>query len=480
MPRRTKIVATLGPATDAAAAMEAILRAGVDVARVNFSHGSADEHLARVARFRAAAERVGTPAAVLADLPGPKLRVTIPQARELAVGDKLTFSLTAGPTDPADVVITDPQALKDVQAGHRLLLDDGRIQLEAQGVSAGRLSTRCLVGGTLCPNKGINLPDTPLSIPAVTDRDRAALEIAAKAEVDWVAVSFVRGPEAAAEVRDAMARVGLAGPILAKIERPEAVNRAAAIIHAFDGIMVARGDLGVEIPLERVPAVQKQLIAAARAAGKPVVTATDMLDSMQKNPRPTRAEASDVANAIYDGTDAVMLSGETAVGRYPVEAVSCMARIAVETEADLRETGRETAVPTFLDPHRPIDDPLAQAACELATEVGAAAIITPTLSGRTARLLARYRPWARIVAPAPTLPVVRRMMVVWGVRPVPMRPLAAGDDRLGAAVRDAYTAAAVTAGDRVVVLAGHPIEGGPGFPTLRVVKVGENGASLEP
>src|SRR5262245_28136733 len=339
MPRRTKIVATLGPATDADGVLEAILRAGVDVARINFSHGSAEEHLARVARFRAAAERVGKPAAVLADLPGPKLRVKIPQPRELTAGDTLTFSLSAGPIDPADVVITEPEALAEVKPGHRVLLDDGRLQLEAVGSSSGRLSARCLVGGPLAPNKGVNLPDTPLSISTVTDRDRAAMAIAATAEVDWVALSFVRGPAAAAEVRDAMARAGLSGPVLAKIERPEAVNRAAAIIHAFDGVMVARGDLGVEIPLERVPPVQKQLIAVARAAGKPVVTATDMLDSMQKNPRPTRAEASDVANAIYDGTDAVMLSGETAVGRFPVEAVSCMARIAVETEAHLRQTG---------------------------------------------------------------------------------------------------------------------------------------------
>ncbi|HEY2784471.1 MAG TPA: pyruvate kinase [Fimbriiglobus sp.] len=480
MPRRTKIVATLGPATDTAAALESILRAGVDVARINFSHGSADGHLDRIAKFRAAADRVGKVAAVMADLPGPKLRAKILEPRSLVVGDTLTFSLSSEAVDPRDVVITEPEVLAGVRPGHRVLLDDGRLQLIALDTADGRLSARVLVGGTLSPNKGINLPDTPLSIPTCTERDRAALEIAAKAGVDWVAVSFVRGPDAAAEVRAAMADVGMNVPILAKIERPEAVDRAAAIIHVFDGIMVARGDLGVEIPLERVPTVQKQLIAAARAVGKPVITATDMLDSMQKNLRPTRAEASDVANAIFDGTDAVMLSGETAVGLYPVESVACMSRIAEETESHLEQTGRVAALPEFLTPSRPIDDPLAQAACDLASEIGAAAIITPTLSGRTAGLLARYRPWARVVAPAPTAPVLRRMTMVWGIRPVPMQPLNPGDDRMLAAVRDAFAAGAVANGDRVVVLAGHPIEGGPRFPTVRVVRVGESGASQEP
>ena len=223
--------------------------------------------------------------------------------------------------------------MQEVRPGHRILLDDGRIQLEAGLVQPDRVLARVTVGGELLPNKGVNLPDTPLNIPALTDRDRQALEVAARAQVDWLALSFVRSPSAAGELRDEAARHGLHVPLLAKIERPEAVDQANMIIAMFDGIMVARGDLGVEIPLERVPTVQKKLIALARQAGKPVITATDMLDSMRNNPRPTRAEAGDVANAIYDGTDAVMLSGETAVGAYPVEAIACMDRIAVEAEA---------------------------------------------------------------------------------------------------------------------------------------------------
>jgi len=481
MSRRTKIVSTLGPATDDPEVLMAILHAGVDVGRINFSHGTEAEHLSRIARFREAAAKAKKVVAVLADLPGPKLRVKIPGPKPLAPRDVLYFSLSATATTPDDIVITEPEVLADVRPGQRILLDDGRLQLEAGASENGRLSAIVKVGGTLLENKGLNLPDTPLSIAAVTDRDRVALAIAAKAGVDWLALSFVRGPEAADELRKAAAEAGIGNvPVMAKVERPEAVRQIAAIVAAFDAIMVARGDLGVEIPLEQVPMAQKRLIAEARAAGKPVVTATDMMDSMRFNPRPTRAEASDVANAILDGTDAVMLSGETAVGKYPVETVKCMANIAVEAERHLEATGHGFLERERYDVRTTIDESMALAACHLAHEVNAAAIVTPTLSGRTARLLARYRPAARIVAPAPTASVLRTMAIVWGLRPVPMASLFPGDSRLVAAVRDAYTAGELTIGERVVVMAGHPLEGGPGYPTLRVVRVGEAGTSQEP
>ena len=479
MTRRTKIVATLGPATDSPDALDAILRAGVDVARVNFSHGAPEEHIGRVANFRAAALRVGKFAAVLADLPGPKLRVKISSLRFLNAGDAVHFSLTSVPVDVSDLVITEPEMLADVRPGHRMLLDDGRLQLEAGETNNGRVTARVVVGGTLHPNKGLNLPDTPLTMGALTERDHTALAVAARAGVDWVAVSFVRGPEAADEVRAACAALGMNVPVLAKIERPEAVGRAGAIVAAFDAIMVARGDLGVELPLERVPTVQKALIAEARAAGKPVITATDMLDSMRNNPRPTRAEASDVANAIFDGTDAVMLSGETAVGSYPVDAVACMHRIAVETESHLRYS-RSTHGAVYDAVGDDIDDPITLAACSLADEVNAAAIVTPTLSGRTARLAARNRPWASVVAVAPTDAVLQRLALVWGITPVRMTPVAPGGDRMATAVQDAFEAGTVAAGERVVILAGHPIAGGPRFPTVRVVRVGDGGTSSEP
>jgi pyruvate kinase len=267
--------------------------------------------------------------------------------------------------------------------------------------------------------------------------------------------------------------------VLAKVERPEAVGRIGSIVAAFDAIMVARGDLGVELPLERVPGVQKALIAEARAAGKPVVTATDMLDSMRNNPRPTRAEASDVANAIYDGTDAIMLSGETAVGSYPVDAVACMHKIALETEAHIH-TARAAHASVYNPTGDEIDDPITLAACGLADEVNAGAIVTPTLSGRTAKLVARHRPWARVVAVAPTDAVLRRLALVWGITLVRMTPVPAGGDRMATAVCDAFLAGTVQPGARVVVLAGHPIAGGPRFPTVRVVRVGDGGTSCEP
>jgi pyruvate kinase len=475
MERRTRIVATLGPASESPEVLDALMRAGVDVARINFSHGDAAEHLRRIAAVRAAAERNHRTVAVMADLPGPKLRVQLPAPLKLEAGRELSIACQAGQT--ADLIVTEPQCVREAKPGHRILFDDGRLQAVTVRTDGDRLIARVTVGGTLSPNKGVNLPDTALTIPALTDRDRAALIIAARAEVDWVALSFVRRAEAADELRTACRELGLNVPVLAKMERPEAVERAETIIAAFDAIMVARGDLGVEIPLERVPSVQKRLISLARAAGKPVVTATDMLDSMRENPRPTRAEASDVANAIYDGTDAVMLSGETAVGKYPVDAVACMDRIAREVEPQLADDPR-----FHLNlPAGSIDDYVTQLTCQLAHDVKADAIITPTNSGRTTRLVARHRPAAAIVAPAPTPAVVRQMALIWGVIPVPLpSPLPPGADRLEAAVRAAFDHGAIQAGQRVVVLAGHPHENGDRWPTVRVIRVGTDGHSQEP
>jgi pyruvate kinase len=471
--RRTRIVATLGPATDRPGVLERLLDLGLDVARLNLSHGDAKDHLSRVARLRELTDRRARPVAVLADLPGPKLRVRLARPMLLSVGQDVTLA-----ADPAgsEFGVTEPECLTDAKPGHRLLLDDGRLVLRVTHAAAGKVVAVVETGGTLQPNKGINLPDTPLSIAAVTDRDRAALNVAAHAQADWLALSFVRGVEAAADLRAAASTAGLEGvPVMAKVERPEAVRRATAIVAAFDGIMVARGDLGVEIPLEQVPGVQKLLIREARAAGKPVVTATDMLDSMRTNARPTRAEASDVANAIFDGTDAVMLSGETAVGDYPVEAVRYMDQIARAAEADT-PAGDTSA----LRPDQS-DTPLTIAVCTLAADLAADAIVVPTLSGRTARLIARCRPAAAIIAPVPSADIRRRLAMVWGVNPVPLASeLPAGADRLGAAVKAAFDAGAVTAGQRVIALARHPIQAGGRMPTVRVVRVGEGGTSVEP
>jgi len=479
MSRRTRIVATLGPATDPPDVLRRLLGAGVDVARINFSHGSAEEPLARISRLRETAASLKRNVAVLADLPGPKLRVRLPEPRELAVADVVAFAKTADPRDPSELVLTEPELLQDVGPGQRILLDDGRLQLEVTGITGERVTARVTSGGTLLPNKGVNLPDTSLTLSAITPRDREAIAVAARAGVDWLALSFVRQADAADALRREARAAGLDVPVLAKMERPEAVDRAASIIAAFDGIMVARGDLGVEIPLERVPTVQKQLISLARSAGKPVITATDMLDSMREHPRPTRAEASDVANAIYDGTDAVMLSGETAVGRYPVEAVGCMSRIAVEAETHFGSLDYPKADPSLMG--QAVDDHVTDLAIELAERVSADAIITPTLSGRTARLLARHRPRAAIVAPAPSGEVVRRLAVVWGVQPVRMADdFPPGADRIGGAVQASVAAGAVCVGALVVVLAGHPVEGGEHLPTIRLLRVAEGGRAAEP
>jgi pyruvate kinase len=479
MARRTRIVATLGPATESPAVLRRLLAAGVDVARINFSHGTADDHLARVARLREAAADLKRNVAILVDLPGPKLRVRLPAPRELTEGSEIGFAAAAEAKVADDIVITEPELLRDVRVGHRVLLDDGRLQLEVVGTGTDRVTARVTAGGTLSPNKGLNLPDTPLTIPALTDRDREAVAVAARAGVDWLALSFVRSGDAADDLRREARAVGLDVPVLAKIERPEAVDRAGEIILAFDGVMVARGDLGVEIPLERVPTVQKEIISLARSAGKPVITATDMLDSMREHPRPTRAEASDVANAIYDGTDAVMLSGETAAGRYPVEAVGCMSRIAAEAEAHFGLVDQPKWEPGLAS--SAVDDHITDLAVDLAGRVKADAIITPTLSGRTARLLARHRPSTAIVAPSPSQAVVRRMALVWGLQPVLMSTAqGTNDDRIGGAVAAAFAAGAVRVGALVVVLAGHPVEGGERLPSIRLLRVGDGGRATEP
>jgi pyruvate kinase len=475
MQRRTRIVATLGPATDRPGVLEKLLDAGLDVARINFSHGFAEEPQARIKHLRQLAGERKRNVAILGDLPGPKLRAILSAPITLEAGRPLTLALTREAA--ADVGLTEPEGMAKIKTGQRVLLDDGRLQARVAAVTKDLVTLTVEAGGTLLPNKGINLPDTELNIPAVTKRDREAIAVALQAGVDWLALSFVRDASAAHELRGVVRGYGVEVPILAKIERPEAVRKSSEIIDAFDGIMVARGDLGVEIALEKVPHVQKQLIGQARLAGKPVITATDMLDSMRKNPRPTRAEVSDVANAVYDGTDAVMLSGETAVGEFPVEALTYMNRILQEAETHQADNGpRHVAVP-----RGELIDHLTHDLCDLAHQTQAAAIITPTSTGRTARLIARHRTRADIIAVCTDDGVARQLAVVWGVAGVTM-PFAIqrGDDRIEAAVRASFLSGAVKSGALVVVLAGHPIEGGDEFPTIRVVRVGEDGRSCEP
>jgi pyruvate kinase len=471
--RRTRIVATLGPATDKPGVLEALLESGLDVARINFAHGSVEELKARITRLRALADPLPRPVAVLLDLPGPKLRALLDVPLSLIAGQEV--SLAAAPRAAGQIRVTEPEALVHLKADQRVLMDDGRLQLRVHSKAKDTVVLQVTVGGTLMPNKGMNLPDTDLAIPAVTPRDRAALALAASVSVDWLGLSFVRSAHDAQELRDVARTFGLRLPVIAKIERPEAVEHAGDIIDAFDGIMVARGDLGVEIDLENVPHVQKHLINLARVAAKPVITATDMLDSMRSNPRPTRAEASDVANAVYDGTGAVMLSGETAAGQYPVEAFQTMDRIVRQAEAHFQEDPLRD-----LPPAGGIEDHISRLTCRLAADIHADAIITPAFSGRTARLVSRHRPRIPIVVPVAHDPVYRQMALVWGLRAVRMKERPTAPDRIEKVVQAAFHAGAVPEGALVVVLAGHPIEGGERFPTIRVVRVGPGGVSREP
>ncbi|MDQ7795084.1 MAG: pyruvate kinase [bacterium] len=466
--RRTKIVCTLGPASEAPATVRELVRAGMDVARLNVSHGSAGEHLARLRAVRAAAGGECRQVAVLLDLQGPEVRLgPLPGGSvHLREGQAFTLFTGSGQGGPDSAPVDYPGLPNQVQPGTPILLDDGNLVLEVSAIAEGAVHCRVRAGGVLTGGKKLNLPGVRLALPAITARDRDCLALAVEHGVEWVAASFVREPADILAVRRLLEELGGDQPIIAKMETAEGVANLEDILKVADGLMVARGDLGVEMPPEDVPVIQKRLIARANRLGKPVITATQMLESMVVRPRPTRAEASDVANAIYDGSDALMLSAETAVGSHPVEAVRTMARIAERVEQD-PETGdgawRRARVPL-----RTVTDAISHATCQMAADLEASAIITATTSGHTARMVARYRPWVPVLAATPNPAVARRLALVWGVRPV-LTPGGGGTDRL---VEQAIGAAAaeglVADGDLVVVTAGVPA-GVPG--TTNLVKV---------
>ncbi len=424
---RTKIVATLGPALDAPGVLERTIAAGVDVLRVNLSHGPPASHRARVERARATDPGL----AVLADLCGPKLRIgELASPVLLRDGDRVVLS-TSGRGIPVD----DPEFPGRVRAGDPVWLADGTLKLEAVKVQGGDVECVVAVGGTLTSRKGINLPGDHSDVPPLTAKDRRDLAELGEISPDFVALSYVRRPEDLE---------GLPRPVIAKVEKSDAVERMEAIVAAFDGVMVARGDLGIETPIERVPMVQKRLIAMANRAGKPVITATQMLLSMVSRPVPTRAEASDVANAVLDGTDAVMLSEETAAGRDPVAVVETMERIIREAEA------HRAAQPDLPTPSA-TESAVARAAVRLALDVGAAGLVIPTASGATARRVAAFRPPVPVVAICPDAATARRLRLTWGVTPV---QAAETPDPLGRALYQARKR--FPAGSRVVVTAGWP------------------------
>ena len=416
--RRTKIVATLGPATSSPEMIVKLIETGVNVFRLNFSHGTRELHEKNVKLIRAEAARLGRPVGILQDLQGPKIRVATFADGQVELEEGQRFDLTCADASPGDserVGVTYTQLCRDVKPGDTLLLDDGRLSLKVSEVIGETIQTEVVIGGTLSNNKGINIPGADLSIPALTEKDVEDLIFGAKLDVDWVAMSFVRSRDDLLLARHYLARENSQAKLMAKIEKPGAVDRFEEILKEVDGIMVARGDLGVEMPPEQVPLVQKRLIRACIEARKPVVTATQMLESMIGNSTPTRAEASDVANAIMDGTDAVMLSAETAVGQYPLEAVQMMDRIARTVEAD---PGYQQHIRGFhLETDQSTADVVSLGACEMTYNVRAQLIVTFTSSGNTALRVSRNRPIAPILAITPSERAYRQLTIVWGVVP---------------------------------------------------------------
>jgi pyruvate kinase len=468
MSRRAKIVCTLGPATSSPERITALVAAGLDVARLNMSHGDHDTHRAVYGAVRAASDVSGRSVGVLVDLQGPKIRLGRFAAGPvtLAVGQEFTITSEDVLGDQAEVSVSYPGLAGDVRPGTRLLVDDGRLVLEVTAVQGPRVRTRVLVGGRVSDHKGLNLPGVRVSVPALTSKDADDLRWALGLRADMIALSFVQGPEDAEPVRKIMDEMGVRLPLIAKIEKPQAVAALDDVMAAFDGIMVARGDLGVEYPLEQVPLVQKRAIMLARQAAKPVIVATQMLESMVSAPSPTRAEASDVANAVLDGADAVMLSAETSVGAYPVDAVETMARIIMAAE-------QEWPFTPPVGPPETTGGAIARAAGEVGAAVGAKALVAFTMTGETARRLARCRSPIPLLAFTTESATRSQLALTWGAETFLVPPVAHTDDmvrQVDVALRDIGRCAD---GDLVVIVAGSP----PGTPgrtnALRVHRIGD-------
>lgn len=465
----TKIVATLGPASSSDDVVYRLIEAGVDVFRLNFSHGTHHEHRENIDRIRRLARQVERNIAILQDIQGPKIRIGEVKGGQVMLKAGQTYVLTPREieADENRAYVSYPRLVEDIGIGDRVLIDDGKLELQVVAAENGELVTRVLVGGPLGPHKGVNFPGATLKISILTDKDKADLKFGAEMGVDLVAVSFVQTPHDVLEVKEFLLQYGKRTPIIAKIERREAVQALRDIVLVADGVMVARGDLGVEIPVEDVPLVQKEIIRCCNLEGKPVITATQMLDSMISNPRPTRAEASDVANAILDGTDAVMLSGETASGQYPVEAVEMMVRIAVNTERSLRPAERPELREHYV---RPVQDAIAHGATEMVPELGAAAIITATHSGSSARMVSKYRPECPIIAATLSEEVCRQLALVWGVYPIHLPETTSTDELFKRAVALSTSYGLIEDGDVVILVAGVPM-GIPGTTNLIKVEV---------
>ena len=456
--RRTKIIATLGPASSSAEMIGKLFEAGADVFRLNMSHLPRDRLRNSVQVIRAVEAKYKRPVGILADLQGPKLRVGAFSGEGAVLKRGQTFTLDADDAegDAKRVHLPHPEILSSLEPGHTVLIDDGRLRLRVKEVKTGRAVTTVEVAGKISNRKGVSLPDTTIPVAAMTEKDRSDLEAALDAGVDWVALSFVQRPDDVAEVRKVARGKAL---VMAKLEKPQALARLDEIMEVSDALMVARGDLGVEMPLEKVPGMQKRIVRGARRMGKPVVVATQMLESMVSAPVPTRAEVSDVATAVYEGADAVMLSAESASGLYPIEAVSTMSRIAEECERDSIYWSIITA--QRAEPEATGSDAIAAGAHQIADTLGLKAMAAWTFSGSTAFRLARERPNSTVIALTPNIDTARRLTLVWGVHPIRTKDASDIDDMASRACKFAVREGFSKVGDRVIVVAGMPF-GTPG------------------
>jgi len=466
--RRTKIVATIGPATSSPEVLRNLIEAGATTLRLNFSHGTHEDHQRSIRLIRQLSFELNQPVGILQDLQGPKIRLGRFESGSIALsrGDRFILTSDRVPgTQEISSVTYEPLA-DEVPAGATILLDDGKLEMLVEKVDrqARQLHCQVVVGGKLSNNKGVNFPGVYLSIKALTEKDRKDLLFGLDQGVDWVALSFVRNPQDVLEIKEIIANAGKQVPVIVKIEKHEAIEQIEAILSLSDGVMVARGDLGVELPAEDVPILQKRLIVTANQLGIPVITATQMLDSMVNSPRPTRAEVSDVANAILDGTDAVMLSNETAVGKYPVEAVATMARIAVRIERESNTCHAQA------DTKRSIPNAISQGVSQIAAQLEASAIMTLTKTGGTARNVSKFRPQTPILAVTPHVEVARRLQVVWGVKPLLVLDLPSTSQTFKAAINVAQEKHLLQEGDLVVMTAG-ALQGVPGSTNLIKVEV---------
>ena len=460
--KSTKIVCTIGPASDSPEMIEKLIRAGMDVARLNFSHGTHDGHAEKIRIIRETAARLKRTVAILTDIAGPKIRVgdISRGAVELKKGSNFILTDLPVPGDEKEVSVTYQGLPELVRKGDTILLSDGAMELQVTGRSKNRITCRIINGGTLSSHKGINLPTRSAGIPVLTKKDRKDLGFIIKQDVDYIGLSFVRTAEEVEEVRALLNKKSSKIHLIAKIEKPEAVENIDKIVEAADGIMVARGDLGVELPFEQVPVLQKMIIRKANLAGKPVITATQMMESMVENPRPTRAEVSDVATAIFDGTDAVMLSEETAAGANPVKAVRAMARIAreVESGAFYRDANREWLFSLYRDQGElPVEESVARSACSLADGIRAKSIMAHTASGSAARRVAKYRPDRVIIAPTFSRRIARLLILVRGVSPLVITETDDFYEMIREAAELSIKAKLLKKGDLVVVTAGVPL-----------------------